>query len=165
MRTTNSLTTTESLLRRGGLFAVVLAIVWGFLGMHVVAGAHAAPLSSAVENGTPMATGTTDHAAQTSPHAGSGTHSPAQTAPLHAGAEHPSEHGLSCNCTATDCTAESSTHGDCVPAPGAPTPALPPPGTLTVFSAGAAFAAIQEHTAESRIPDPPSPEQLSISRT
>lgn len=160
VHTTNDVPVVGSILRRGGLFAVVLAIIWGFLAMHVVVGAHAAPMTSHSVSGAQMASGMTGHASHGTTHA-----VPAAGSPAGASSEHRVELQLTCDCSSSGCADGASTHEDCVPAPVVPTPALPPPGTLTVFSAGAAFAAVQQHTAQGRIPDSPSPEQLSISRT
>ncbi|WP_411804891.1 DUF6153 family protein [Arthrobacter sp. LAPM80] len=136
MRSCHDVSTTGSLLRWGGLLSVVLAIVTGLLGMHMIGGAQAAPVI-AVSMSVPALP-------------------PALTAQSAAESAHAMPSG---------CEATMAMHGACVPSIGPAVLSVPPPVISTQLAAPAVFAPAPGHKSGDRAPDPPSLNQLSISRT
>lgn len=159
MRMSINLPTAWSLLRWGGLLAVVLAIIGGLVGMHVVNGAPAVSTAPSGMSAAMMAPGLTEQ---------SSTH-------VHSAAESGHSTGASalgqvndvpeCGCTPDGCAASMAMHGDCTPTVSSAVLNLPLPGTLTTHGHGTGFAVVPGHKSSDRIPDPPSLEKLSISRT
>ncbi|MGP4030505.1 hypothetical protein [Pseudarthrobacter sp. 1C304] len=135
------------LLRHAFLLAGVLAVILGFLGMHVLASPHVthAPAaaggegSHAAEHGTTSSTG----------HAGHGA-SPAGLHPAPA---------------ADGCTEQPGAHVDCTPSPAGAALSAPQPGATLVT----AWPPAAEHTGllprSTYSPGTPTPGDLSISRT
>ncbi|PVZ60861.1 hypothetical protein [Arthrobacter sp. H-02-3] len=158
-------------LRRGLLLLGVLAIVAGFLGMHIMTGMHSAHAMIAVTSAThETTTSLTSHPAAHAPQAGTTTHDSMAPAPMttasselagHSAAAAPS---ASCVCQSS-CTDPASMHSACVPSAAVTSLAAPPPG----------MAPASIHTPDPRgndavrtysyLPASPSPGDLSISRT
>ncbi|MCQ9164157.1 hypothetical protein [Arthrobacter sp. STN4] len=165
MRSSYHLPSVGSLLRWGGLLAVVLAIVGGILGMHVIGGAPAGAMTPATVS---SAVATAGVSATVSPLA-------AHPAPSHAlpagdltvGPAKPGHQGspVVCGCSPAGCDASMAMHGACVPSFGPAVLSVPLPGTLSHFSTGTAYVLIPGYKSGDRVPDPPSLTQLSISRT
>lgn len=145
-------------LLRGGLVAVLLAIVAGILGMHVLTGDHSTHTAAAAPP-----SGINAHVLSSATHHGapssSDRHSTAATGDADGWT------GASCICSG-DCAGQDAGHGaDCTPLPKAGTLAVPEPGSsgLSVQPAGTVrFAAF---AAWNHVPGSPSPGELSISRT
>ncbi|NVN00274.1 hypothetical protein [Arthrobacter sp. SDTb3-6] len=159
MRFPINLPTAGSLLRWGGLLAVVCAIIGGIMGMHVVNGAPAVSAAPSGMSAAMMAQGTAKHS----------------STPVHIAVE--SGHSTSaaalgqvnavpdCGCSPAGCAASMAMHGDCTPTVSSPVLNLPLPGTLSIHAPGTGFAVVPGHKSSDRIPDPPSLAKLSISRT
>lgn len=167
-------------LRSAGLLAAVLAVVAGFIGMHVLTGSHAAHAAA----GVPVSA--TAQAAATMPgsaHALAGhggtelrpahepQHDHAAALPAHADYSADHRHGavgavgaVSDTCFG-DCSAAPGMGANCVPSPKHADWEAAPPGT--------AANAVDHHGALSDVrvhgypylPGSPSPGELSISRT
>jgi hypothetical protein len=129
-----------ALLRSAGLLAAVLAIVAGFIGMHVLAGTHAAHVAATVPAG---------HADHPAGH--------------HLGAV--GVVGAASDTCCGDCSAPASTGADCVPSPKHADWEATPPGT--VATAVDHHAVLPRLLARSypHSPRSPSPGELSISQT
>jgi len=168
-------------LRRGFLLMGVLAIVAGFLGMHIMTGMHAGHAMTAVTSSTEpagkssrTATSLASHPAAHAPPAGTTAHdtmAPAATAatatagPGPAGNNSSAAPSASCTCQSS-CTDPASMHSACVPSAAVTSLTAPPPGTtpasiLNPDTHGDAAAV----RAYSYLPTSPSPGDLSISRT
>ncbi|MCQ9164189.1 DUF6153 family protein [Arthrobacter sp. STN4] len=160
MHSNHDMLTARSLLRWGRLLTVVLAIIAGLLGMHVIGGAQASPLSPASMNSAVAAPAATTQSAAESAHA-------MPSGDTVAGQGLPSQEGLpaACSCTPSGCDATMAMHGGCVPTFGPTVLSVPLPGIHTQLAAPAVFAATPGHKSVDRAPDPPSLNQLSISRT
>lgn len=151
--------TAGAFLRWGGLLAVVLAIIGGIMGMHVVNGAPAVASAHSGMSAAMMAQGTAKHS----------------ISPVHLAAEsgHPTGAAAlgqanvvsECGCSPEGCAASMAMHGDCKPTVSSPVLNLPLPGTLTTHAPGTGFTVVAGYKSSDRIPDPPSLEKLSISRT
>ena len=153
------LITAGALLRWGRLLAVVLAIVGGIIGMHVL---NAPPAVSAAPSGMSAAMVGQDMTKHSS-------------TPAHLAAE--SGHSTSvsalgqvnavpeCGCSPDGCAASMAMHSDCTPTLSSPALNLPLPRTLTTHAPGTGYAVVPGHKSSDRIPDPPALEKLSISRT
>lgn len=145
-----------SLLRWVGLLGVVLAVMGGLLGMHVVAGGSS-PAGQPASG--PMSMPATF------------THVMVDAADLaDAVAAHNAVHSspaikAAYSCPGTGHTADMAVHADCTPSPGSLSPGVPPPGTLTKVAPGMAFLVAVRHASADRHADPPSLSELSISRT
>ncbi|WP_024367261.1 hypothetical protein [Arthrobacter sp. TB 26] len=140
-----------SSLHRAALLAGILAVIAGFLGMHILSGSH----------------GMHSHAAV----AGSGGHAEQAADPASAPAhgQHPSHNAgpttpPSCVCQG-GCAEKPAAHVDCTPSPAGASLGAPQPGTtlLAIQSWTAAPAGRQAHYAF--LPGTPTPRDLSISRT
>jgi hypothetical protein len=155
------------MLRWGGLMIAVLAIVAGILGMHVTSGAPAVPMahanmdSAATDSAPtmmrPPATSTTSTslgAADEPSEASRATHVPA-----------PAPASIVCGCTPSACAADMAMHGSCELSLGGAALNAPQPGTITWLVAPASRASAAGYKSADRRRDPPSLEQLSISRT
>lgn len=149
----NDLPSARIPLRWCGLLAVVIVIISGILGMHIVSSGSMAATQMSMEpaaaSSDMMPEG--DHFVNgvVSQSAADGT-TPVEAV---------------FNCPATGHTAEMSMHGVCTPAVGSAALSVPLPGTLTRLGPGAAFLLEATHKDTNRQPDPPSLQQLSISRT
>jgi hypothetical protein len=164
-------------LRRGFLLMGVLAIVAGFLGMHIMTGMHGAHAMTAVTSSTepawPSSHTANSLASHPSAHAlSAGTTALDSMAPPSAtpsvpgltGNSRTDEPSATCVCQSS-CTDPASMHSACVPSAAVTSLAAPPPGT----------APTSIHTPDPRgndavrtysyLPASPSPGDLSISRT
>ena len=165
MRSRHDLPTAGSLMCWSGLLAVVLAIAGGILGMHVIGGAQTGAMTPANVSSAVATAGATATATPVS----------ARPAPSHAlpagdlavGPAMPSHQGnpVGCGCSAAGCDASMAMHGACVPSFGPAVLSIPLPGTLSHFSTGTAVVVVPGYKSGDRVPDPPSLNQLSISRT
>ncbi|MFR0638514.1 hypothetical protein RF641_11135 [Arthrobacter sp. LS16] len=160
MRTSKTQPVEGSFLFRLGLFAVVVAIIGGLLGMHVVGGIHTASMVPAPMASPSAPAPPTVHAA-VSNHASSPHASPVAG---HATLEHP---GGTPTCGGSPADGHSSVagHGSCVPSFGPGLPGVPLPGMLAWPHAETAFTSAPGPKSMGRVPDPPSLIQLSINRT
>lgn len=161
MRMTFDLSAVGSFLRWGGLLFVVIAVVGGIVGMHGINGASTASIVGGGSGHTAMAV---DGMAVQATHASSPTASecapPVDTATLEMqGFLHEAD------CSPAECTDVMAMHETCIPNVNSPALNIPLPGTLNTHAPGAVFALVPGYKAADRIPDPPSLEKLSISRT
>lgn len=157
MRSHHSSLTAGSLLRWGGLLAVVFALALGILGMHVIGGVQAASMTPAAMHSTVAAPAAAalERPVSTHAHGMAEAHSvPSQPGPLAA-----------CGCMPSGCAPSMAMHGACVPSVGVAVLSVPVPGTSTQLAAPAVYTAVPGHKSSGRVPDPPSLNQLSISRT
>ena len=155
------------LLRWGGLLILVLSILAGILGMHMIGGAQASPMPPAhaisVSSGT-TAVATTmvapaDSHPAASPAMSIAHHAKVSDAPKHLGSN------AICGCSPSGCEMPMAGHGSCIPAAGAATPAAPQPALVPDPSAGTTSSDYAGYKFAGRLPGPPSLTQLSISRT
>ena len=136
-----------ALLRHAFLLAGVLAVILGFLGMHVLASPYGTQTATAAggEGSHTAEHGTTSSAG----HAGHGA-SPA---------------GLHSAPAADGCTEQPDAHVDCTPSPAGAALSAPQPGATLVTARPSAA----EHTGllprSTHFPGTPTPGDLSISRT
>ncbi|WP_218714137.1 DUF6153 family protein [Arthrobacter sp. BF1] len=146
-------------LRWGSLVVVVLAIIGGIFGMHVI---NSMPAGSMTPGGMVSAATSPQVTIQPNdPHTG-------LTEDMTVGgttALDTTGHELLCGCSPAACPASMDMHQGCVPMFGSAVVSVPLPGTLTYLAPGAAFLAASSYTPAHRSPDPPSLTQLSISRT
>nr|WP_281069248.1 DUF6153 family protein [Paeniglutamicibacter terrestris] len=157
----HALPPTRSVLSKIGWLAVVLAIIGGLLGMHVIGGVHALEPSSVSSTAT-----ATTHTATPNHHGFSSalpSASPAATATMAA----PAHQGdpFSCGGSSPDGQASMGGHDTCIPSFGPDLLVVPLPGMLTWAHPRTAFTSIPGPKSKGRIPDPPSLTQLSIIRT
>ncbi|ALO67039.1 hypothetical protein AS189_11705 [Arthrobacter alpinus] len=159
MRFPNNAPTAGAFLRWGGLLAVVLAIIGGIMGMHVVNGAPAVASAHSGMSAAMMEQAMTKHSSSPVHLAAEAGHSTSASAlgQVNAAPE--------CECSSDGCAASMAMHGDCTPTVSPPVLNLPLPGTLSTHAPGTGFAVAPGHKSSDRIPDPPSLEKLSISRT
>lgn len=158
MRISKDLSIVGAFLRWGGLITVVLAIMGGILGMHVVNGTPAAPMG---HSGTSVAVVADGMASQTADgHLASSTDHFPDAEVL----GHPYS-APACGCSPTDCTSSMAMHEDCTPNLSSTMLNVPLPGLLSTQAAGTAFVPVPGYKAADRIPEPPSLKKLSISRT
>lgn len=165
MRSSRDLPAAGSLLRWGGLLAVVLAVVGGILGMHVIGSAQAGAMTPATVSSAVATAGVSSTVAPMAAHPGPSHALPA--ADLAVGPAMP-DHQRSpvvCGCSPSGCAPSMAMHGACVPSFGPAVLSVPLPGILGHLSTGTAFVLISGHKSGDRVPDPPSLTQLSISRT
>lgn len=165
-------------LRRGFLLMGLLAIVAGFLGMHIMTGMHGAHAMTTLISSTEpagkssrTATSLASHPASPAPHAGTTAHdtmAPAATAtagPGPAGNNSSAAPSASCTCQSS-CTDPASMHSACVPSAAVTSLTAPPPGTTPSSihnpDTHGDAAAVRAY---SYLPTSPSPGDLSISRT
>ncbi|MFF2243458.1 hypothetical protein ACFVTM_04690 [Arthrobacter sp. NPDC058130] len=164
-------------LRRGFLLMGVLAIVAGFLGMHVITGMHGAHAMAAVTSSTqppgpsfPTANSIASQAAAHAPHAGTAAHdslgpSPAaRSGPELTGDSSAAAFSASCACP-SNCTDLTSMHSACVPSAAVTSLAAPPPGMAPSSIHIPDNLGDAANRAYSFLPASPSPGDLSISRT
>ncbi|POH57159.1 DUF6153 family protein [Arthrobacter glacialis] len=151
--------TAGPIVRWAGLLAVVLAIIGGIMGMHVVNGPPAVSAAPSSMTAAMMTHALTEQS----------------STPVHLAAE--SGHSTSasalgqvnavpeCDCSPAGCAAAMAMHGDCTPTISSLVLHVPLPGTLSTHATGTAFAGVPGHKSSDRSPDPPSLTKLSISRT
>lgn len=162
MRTTKTLSAKGSVLSTMGWLALVLALIGGLLGMHVMGGVHAlepAPGAGAAATTTPaMHTATPNHQGFSS--ALSDGQPVADTlAPAHPGDP------MGCGSSPAEGHTSVDGHGTCILSLGSVFLSLPPQGALAPVHTGTAFTSAPGPKSRGRIPDSPSPMQLSIIRT
>lgn len=155
-------------LRRGFLLLGLLAVVTGFLGMHIMAGMHGAhamteATSSTETAGTSSRTANSPapHPAAHTLHAGTTVHDAMIQDPARNRAAVPS---ASCVCQ-SNWTNPASMHSACVPSAAVTSLAAPPPGTAPIAVHNPAMPGGHAIRAYSHFPASPSPGDLSISRT
>jgi hypothetical protein len=164
-------------LRRGFLLVGLLAVVAGFLGMHIMTGMHGAHAMTAVTSSTEPAGPSSQTAHSPASHSGAHALSAGITAhdsmappsatppgPGLTGNSRTAEPSAPCVCQSS-CTDPASMHSACVPSAAVTSLAAPPPGA----------APTSIHTPDPRgndaartysyLPASPSPGDLSISRT
>ena len=164
-------------LRRRFLLAGVLAIVAGFLGMHIMTGMHGThampavtPSSESAVASSPTANGHTSHPAAQAGHARLATHGsmPSPSAippgPALAGERRAAASPASCVCQSS-CADLASMHSACVPSAAAASLAAPPPGKAPASIHNPATPGDGAAQTYSYLPASPSPGDLSISRT
>ncbi|WLQ07887.1 hypothetical protein [Arthrobacter oryzae] len=155
---------------RSALFLGVLAILAGFIGMHVLAPSHTQHgpgALAAVPAGT-HATHATHAAAQgaaeqtaPSPTAHAAALDPASARPMGSSAPEPPP-----SCVSTGETGEmSAPHASCIPAPATAGLSAPPPGTTSLSGPEPATDTGRVLYAYAHVPGSPTPGELSISRT
>ncbi|WP_427135532.1 hypothetical protein [Pseudarthrobacter sp. S9] len=147
-------------LRRAALLVGILAVIAGFLGMHILSGSHS------MHDG---------HGGSSTIAAGSHA-SPASTAAGHSalGSTTPGHHGTatssgtpvppSCLCPG-DCTDKPAMHLGCIPAPAGASLSAPPPGTAPLQTRARTAVLTEQGSSYSYLPGTPTPSDLSISRT
>lgn len=155
-------------LLRTALFLGVLAILAGFIGMHVLASSHTQHgpgAMAAVPAGTHAAASSA--APHTAPHAmADGTvHAasldPASARPMGSSAPEPPP-----SCVSTGETGEmSAPHASCIPAPATAGLSAPPPGAASFAGPEPAADIGRVLYASTHVPGSPTPGELSISRT
>lgn len=144
--------TMAAVLLRTALLATVLAVIAGFLGMHMLAGGHglhspAAHSAAAAAAGAVEASGTTasDH------HHGPADHQRPPAPP-------------SCVCEGA-CGEAHAAHVSCTPAPSSTFPAVPAAATTALAARPSTAPPKVRVAAYSYRPATPTPTELSISRT
>lgn len=157
---------------RIALFLGVLAILAGFIGMHVLAsphGQHGPGALSAVPAGTTHAShaaapGTATHTAPNAMADGtahSATLDPASARPMGSSAPEPPP-----SCVSSGETGEmSAPHASCIPAPATAAVSAPPPGATSLAGPEPAADTGRVPDAYTHMPGSPTPGELSISRT
>ncbi|KQR79818.1 hypothetical protein ASF98_20355 [Arthrobacter sp. Leaf337] len=156
---------------RAALFLGVLAILAGFIGMHVIASAHtqhgpgalaaspagahathaAAPSAAAHVAPDAMADGTVHAAAL----------DPASARPMGSSAPEPPP-----SCVSTGETGDmAAPHASCIPAPATTVLSAPPPGTTSFTGPEPSVDTGRVLHAYTHMPGSPTPGELSISRT
>ena len=164
-------------LRRRLLLVGLLAIVAGFLGMHIMTGMHGAHAMTAVTSSMePAATSSrtanslASHAAAHALHAGTTAHDSMAPHPTTLAGPQPTGNGAtaaqsaSCVCQSS-CTDPASMHSVCVPSAAVTSLAAPPPGMAPTSTHHPDTRGDGAVRAYSYLPASPSPGDLSISRT
>jgi hypothetical protein len=158
-------------LRRGLLLLGLIAIVAGFLGMHIMAGLHGAhamtAMAASADSSSRFVDGPASHSA-TSAH-DSIALAPAPDPSATAGPGLEGNHASAgpsalCVCQA-ECTDPASVHSACVPSAAVSTLAAPPPGTAPTSLQNPDTRGTGAVRAYAYLPGGPSPGDLSISRT
>ena len=164
-------------LRRGFLLMGVLAIVAGFLGMHILTGVHGAHAMTAVTSSTEPAGSSSPTAHSLASHPGAhalqertmGHDSLAPRPATPAGPEMTADSraaapAVSCICQ-SNCAAAASMHSACVPSAAMTSLAAPPPGMAPASMHNPDTHGDAAVRACCYLPASPSPGDLSISRT
>ncbi|KUM41260.1 hypothetical protein [Arthrobacter sp. EPSL27] len=163
-----------ALLRHAFLLAAVLAVILGFLGMHVLASSHGthASAAAAVEGSHAAEHGTRPAGHHPAPPAD------ARSAEHHQ-ADHPAEHPSaapaaaagsgtavppSCDCQ-NGCTEQPGAHVDCTPSQAGAALSAPQPGATLVTARPHADGHSDLLPRSTYLPGTPTPGDLSISRT
>ena len=172
-------------LRRAALLAGLLAVIAGFLGMHILSGSHGlhtqspSPGSSQASTaahtaGTGSAGHSAGHPARHAGHGAAGTFpqaydgpAAARTAPsvtLAAATNGGSQVPPSCVCQG-GCAETPAAHIDCTPFPAGATLSAPQPGTTLLEAPPWSAARADRLSGYAYRPGTPTPRDLSISRT
>ncbi|MCV9996222.1 DUF6153 family protein [Paeniglutamicibacter sp. ZC-3] len=163
MRTTPAPPARGPVLPPLGLVAMVLAIVAGLLGMHVLGGIQVTAMESA---SMPSPASTTSPTVQSTVPNHAATTGILPATPLGADAILPAPQGMPMGCGGFPSDGHSmDSHEICVPAFGPELPNLPPPRILAWTPTVTAFTSAPGPKSGGRIPDPPSLAELSILRT
>ena len=179
-----------AVLRRAALLVGLLAVIAGFLGMHIIAGSHAlhaqsSPPGSIQTSTAPHAAGqarseqAAGHTGGHSSHRAAGTFSQAYDGPAAAetasvltpaaatpaaatggGTQAPA----SCSCRG-GCAEAPAVHVGCVPSPAGASLSAPQPGTTLVGAQPWSAARADRPSGYAYLPGTPAPGDLSISRT
>ncbi len=156
----NELLAMRPSLRGSRLVVVVLALIGGILGMHVMGmSVGSMTPASIVGAGTASSTMTESMPITTHDEPVDGTVAGGVTVLNH------HEHGTVCGCSITACPASMDMHQGCVPLAGSAVVSVPLPYTFAHQGPGAIYLAAPAYKSADRTPDPPSLTQLSISRT
>ena len=164
MRTTKTSPGVGSVLSRIGWLAVVLAIVGGLLGMHVIGAVPAMSMEPSEVTSTDATTTALMHTAAPR-HTMSPTSPPAGQPAAHMFMPDQQGGPMDCGGSPSEGHASMNGHGTCVPSFGSDILSLPLPGVLTGMQTGTAFTSVPGPKSKGRVPDPPSLTQLSIIRT
>lgn len=158
-----------SVLRWGGLLTLVLVIVGGMLGMHVIGGGQAGSmLPTHVSSGNVGTTaGPAVAAAPVVAHSSSFEARTLSAADHAEGSAVPGHQGSTavCGCSPSGCDASMAGHGACIPVAGSATPAAPAPGLVPDPAAGPTEPDHATPKPADLFSHAPSLTQLSISRT
>ena len=142
---------------RVALLAAVLAVLAGFLGMHIFSGSQvvraSAEHSAADAPANAAGHGTASHAA--SGHSGTG----------HSGSATRHETPAPPSCDGGGCGEQHTAHVSCTPVPSGASVGAPPPGTTLLAVQPRSAPSADPATAYSYLPATPTPSELSISRT
>ena len=173
-----------AVLRRAALLAGLLALIAGFLGMHIVAGSHGVHAQSTPPGsiqtstapdpaGQAVAEEAAAHPAGHSSHSAAGTFSEADgpaaaetasavtaAAATVGGTQVPP----SCTCL-SGCAEEPAVHVGCTPSPAGASLSTPQPGTTLLDAQPWTAEAADRLSGYAYLPGTPSPRDLSISRT
>ena len=142
-------------LRRAGLFSLVLALIAGIFGMHVMNGHH-------IMHGPASAMTVAESAGHSHPAGGAAHGVTAGAAHAAAGVEISAAPG----CPDGDCSGTQAMTVSCTPSGKTDTLAVPVPGTAAVGAALVRAGPAGQVSGRSAYrPDTPSPCELSISRT
>ena len=159
MRMPSSTPTTGSFLLWGAMIALAFAVIGGIFGMHVMGGADVSSMTSP----SMMNASTETVSVKTAPVS---EHPVSEGDVAHGSAAHaPSTAPVACGCSSTGCESSMDMYQSCVPTLATAVVNLPLPGTLMLPSSQSAFLVVAGHKSSGRVPDPPSLNQLSISRT
>lgn len=178
-------------LRRAVLLLGILAIMAGFLGMHVFAGADGAhgahgahalgPQSTAAQSAAAQSAVTQPPAAQAAPQSAHAhhslerikaavaapeptTHSALNPASARQKGSSPPEAPPSC-LSSGGCSEMASLHSDCIPSPATASLDVPAPGAASFDLHRPAAGAAGAESPYGYFPESPTPAELSISRT
>lgn len=174
-----------AVLRRGSLLVGLLAVIAGFLGMHIVSGSHGphaqAPLPGSIQTSTAAhaasqaaADQTAAHPAGHSGHGAAGTSPQAHNSPAAAQTAPPATPAAatiggtqvppSCTCQG-GCAETPSAHIGCTPSPAGASFSAPQPGTTLVEAPHWTAERSDRRSGYAYLPGTPTPRDLSISRT
>lgn len=148
-----------ALLRRAALLASLLALIAGFLGMHILSDPHS--LHSGA--GSTQANGSTETLRSTHSHDGplpSEARNLGTTSVTLGGTPVPP----SCVCS-DGCSEKPAAHPDCTPSPAGASLNAPQPGTALLATQPLATARADRNPDYAYQPASPTPRELSISRT
>lgn len=160
-----------TLLRWGGLPTLMLVLVGGLLGMHVIGGVQAGPMMP-THVSSPSVGATAGPVVAAAPASAHSSPSSLGAAALSA-ADHvqasavPDYQGSNavCGCSPSGCDTSMASHGACIPAAGAATPAAPSPGLVPDPAAGPTETGHAKPRLADLVFNAPSLTQLCISRT
>lgn len=164
-----------SVLRRAALLAGILAVIAGFLGMHILAGFHGMhsqaapsdaaqtfPATAAAPHDMPASQAHSSHAPATEAE----TAAPVTTTPVTATTVTVGGTPVPASCTCQgDCAEKPAMHLDCTPSGSSASLSAPPPGSTVVLTQPWAAAVAAQWAPSAHIPGSPTPNDLSISRT
>lgn len=159
MRMPSNMPTLGSFLRWGAMIALAFAVIGGIFGMHVMGGADVSSMASP----SMMNASTETVSVKTSPVS---EHPVTEGNAMHSSAAHaPSTAPAACGCSSTGCEPSMDMHQSCIPSLATTAVNLPLPAAFTLPWAESAFLVVAGHKSSGRVPDPPSLNQLSVSRT